>query len=43
VRGGIGIAWVLDRFPCQYSDPRPCENAAWATGPTVVVGVDRRF
>jgi len=43
VRGGLGIAWVLDRFPCQYSDPRPCENVAWATGFTFVAGLDRRF
>jgi hypothetical protein len=43
VRGGLGLAWVLDHFPCQYADPRPCENAAWATGPTVTVGIERRF
>jgi hypothetical protein len=43
VSGGLGIAWVLDRFPCQYNDPRPCENAAWATGPTLTLGLDRRF
>lgn len=43
VRGGLGIAWVLDRFPCQYNDPTPCEDAAWATGPTVTLGLDRRF
>jgi hypothetical protein len=43
VRGGLGIAWVLDRIPCQYSDPRPCEHVAWATGLTFVLGLDRRF
>jgi hypothetical protein len=43
VQGGLGIAYVLDRFPCQYSDPRPCQNAAWATGLAVVLGLDRRF
>lgn len=43
VRGGLGIAWVLDRFPCQYSDPTPCEDVAWATGPTVTMGLARRF
>ena len=43
VRGGLGLAWVLDRFPCQYADPTPCEGAAWATGPTVSLGLQRRF
>jgi len=43
VRGGLGYAWVLDHFPCQYSDPTPCEGAAWATGPTLTVGFERRF
>jgi hypothetical protein len=43
VRAGLGIAWVLDRFPCQYGDPTPCEGAAWATGPTVSFGLQRRF
>lgn len=43
LRGGIGIAWVLDRFPCQYSDPRPCEGAVWATGPHLTLGLERRF
>ncbi len=43
VRAGLGIAWVLDRFPCQYADPTPCEGVAWATGPTVSFGLQRRF
>jgi hypothetical protein len=43
LRGGFGFAFVLDKFKCQFSDPSPCENAAWATGPTVLVGLDRRF
>jgi hypothetical protein len=43
LRGGFGVAWVLDRFRCDYRDPSPCQGAAWAMGPTIAVGVERRF
>jgi hypothetical protein len=43
LRGGFGLAWVLDRFPCQYRDPAPCAAAAWALGPTISLGLERRF
>lgn len=43
LRGGLGFGWVLDRFPCQYGDPAPCENAAWAMGPALLIGAERRF
>jgi hypothetical protein len=43
VRGGFGVAWVLDQFPCQYRDPAHCEGAAWGAGPTISFGVERRF
>jgi hypothetical protein len=38
-----GAALVVDRFPCQYGDPAPCEGAAKGFGPTVAAGVDSRF
>lgn len=43
VRGAFGLAWVLDRFPCTYADPRHCQNAAWGLGPTIALGVEHRF
>lgn len=43
LHGAFGLAWVLDRFPCRFEDPTPCVGAAWALGPTLVVGVERRF
>jgi hypothetical protein len=43
VRGGFGAAWVLDRFPCSYGDPKHCQGAAWGLGPTISLGVEHRF
>jgi hypothetical protein len=43
VRGALGFAWILDRFPCRYEDPRPCRESAWGVGPTIGFGVERRF
>jgi hypothetical protein len=43
VRGGFGLAWVLDQFPCQYSNPGRCEGAAWGMGPTISFGLEHRF
>ena len=42
-RAGFGIAWVLDRFPCQYRNPDRCHGSAWGVGPTIAVGVEHRF
>lgn len=42
-RAGFGVAWVLDRFPCQYRDPERCEGSAWGVGPTIAFGLERRF
>jgi hypothetical protein len=42
-RAGFGVAWVLDRFPCQYRNPERCEGSAWGVGPTLAFGVERRF
>jgi hypothetical protein len=41
--GGFGVAWVLDRFPCQYRDPQRCQGSAWGLGPTISFGLERRF
>jgi hypothetical protein len=43
VRGGFGLAWVLDRFPCQYRNPDRCTGAAWGMGPTIAFGLERRL
>ena len=43
ISGGLGLATIVDRFPCQYSDPTPCDGAARGIGPTLVAGVDARF
>jgi hypothetical protein len=43
VRGGFGLAWVLDKFPCEYRDPGRCEGAAWGVGPTISFGLEHRF
>lgn len=41
VRGGLGIVWTNDE--CLYMDPRGCEESTWSAGPTLTVGVERRF
>jgi hypothetical protein len=43
IRAGAGLAWIVDRFPCQYQDPTPCVGAAGAVGPTITAGIERRF
>jgi hypothetical protein len=43
VSGSFGVAWVVDRPECQYPDTGWCENAAWAAGPTLGLGLERRF
>ena len=44
--GAFGVTWVMDRLGCQFVDPAsvtPCSNATSSFGPTIGVGVDRRF
>jgi hypothetical protein len=41
--GGFGVAWVVDRLGCTYRYPTPCPGTAAALGPTIAVGVERRF
>lgn len=43
MRAGFGVAWVMDRFPCQYRNPDRCNGSAWGVGPTIAVGVEHRF
>ncbi len=43
VSGSFGIAWVQDRPSCPYPDTGWCTEAAWAVGPTLGVGLERRF
>jgi hypothetical protein len=40
---GFGPAWVIDRFGCRNRYPTPCVGSAFAVGPTIGVGVERRF
>jgi hypothetical protein len=43
VRAGAGLVFIQDRFRCQYTDPTPCRGGAAGFGPTLMVGVERRF
>lgn len=43
VLAAFGLAWVQNGFPCQYVDPERCQGTAWGIGPTIAVGVERRF
>jgi hypothetical protein len=40
---GFGPAWIIDRFGCRNRYPSPCVGSAFAVGPTIGVGVERRF
>jgi hypothetical protein len=41
--GSLGLAWVVDRPDCPYPDTGWCTGSAWAAGPTVGLGLERRF
>jgi hypothetical protein len=43
VSGSFGLAWVLDRPDCVYPDTGWCTESAWAAGPTLGLGLERRF
>ncbi len=44
VSGSFGLAWVIDRpLGCLHPDTGWCEESAWAAGPTVGFGLERRF
>jgi hypothetical protein len=40
---GFGLAWVIDRLGCTFRYPTPCPGTASALGPTIALGVERRF
>ncbi len=41
--GSLGVAWVVDRPDCPYPDTGWCSGSAWAAGPTIGLGLERRF
>jgi hypothetical protein len=43
IAGSFGVAWVVDRPECPYPDTGWCLDAAWAAGPTLGLGLERRF
>jgi hypothetical protein len=43
VSGSFGVAWVVDRPECPYPDTGWCTESAWAAGPTLGLGLERRF
>jgi len=43
VSGSFGVGWVLDRPDCPYPETGWCTESAWAGGPTLGIGVERRF
>ncbi len=43
VTGAFGGAWVTDRAPCNYDAAVPCGASARSFGPTISVGLERRF
>jgi hypothetical protein len=43
VSGALGVGWVIDRPACQYPGTGWCQDSAWAMGPTMGFGLERRF
>jgi hypothetical protein len=43
VSGSLGVGWVLDRPTCRYPGTGWCTDSAWAIGPTMGFGLERRF
>jgi hypothetical protein len=43
VSAALGGAWIADRAPCNYDALTPCGGSALSFGPTISVGVERRF
>jgi hypothetical protein len=41
---GVGVAWMVDRFACQYRAGTPCgQQSVTGMGPTVTFSLERRF
>jgi hypothetical protein len=43
VSGSLGLGWVLDRPDCRHPGTGWCTDSAWALGPTMGFGLERRF
>lgn len=43
VSGSLGLGWVLDRPACRHPGTGWCTESAWALGPTMGFGLERRF
>jgi hypothetical protein len=43
VSGAFGAAMVVDRAPCNYDSTVVCGASATSFGPTIGIGLDRRF
>ena len=43
ISGALGLGWVLDRPDCVHPGTGWCTGSAWAAGPTMAFGVERRF
>jgi hypothetical protein len=43
VSGSLGLGWVIDRPACRHPGTGWCEDSAWALGPTMGFGLERRF
>jgi hypothetical protein len=43
VSGALGLAWVVDQSDCLHPGTGWCSGSAWAAGPTVAFGLERRF
>jgi len=43
ISAGLGAAWISDQGSCNYEAAIPCGPSAMSFGPTIDVGVERRF
>lgn len=43
IEAGFGLAGVVDRWSCAYEYTTICEGTAYAFGPTLLAGAERRF
>ena len=43
IGAGLGAAWISDQGSCNYEVAIPCGPSAMSFGPTIAVGVERRF
>ncbi|HSS40070.1 MAG TPA: hypothetical protein VLT58_14985, partial [Polyangia bacterium] len=43
ISAGLGAAWISDQGSCNYEAAIPCGPSAMSFGPTIDVGLERRF